>query len=303
MQYSQNNKQINIIFSADNKYVQHLGVTLCSIFENKSNNSDLNIFVIDGGISNKNIAKLQILEKKYSFKIKYIHLQNNDYKDLLISRHITQATYYRILIPNIVEQKISKILYLDCDLVVLGDLKELYEIDINNFLTAATEEHVSGEIKLKLGIRIEAPYFNAGVLLINTEKWRNVSVTDKTLRFIREKPEKITFWDQDALNANIKDGCRIIDKKYNLTTLEIERMSSEDLTRMTTPLIVHYSSSIKPWKFNGYHPFNDNYFYYLKKTPWNNKLYNNWYMRLILAKINNAKYGMIKIIKKIIKYG
>jgi lipopolysaccharide biosynthesis glycosyltransferase len=290
-------KNINIIFSSDNNYSQHLGVALCSIFENKSkkNNYILNVYVIDGGISKENRLKLRRIEKKYIFKIKYIKINIQKYTDLYISGHITQSAYYRILIPDLVDKEIKKILYLDCDLIILKDLLELYEININEYLLAAIEENVL-YVKEKLNIDESKPYFNSGVLLINICNWRKFNISKKTITFIRQNPEKITLWDQDALNYILQDKWLVLDRKYNFLSSEIDRLNKNNENVDISPIIVHYSSSIKPWKFNGKHIFNDLYFYYLNKTPLNKKIYNIKILRKISIRINIIKRFIIKVL-------
>jgi lipopolysaccharide biosynthesis glycosyltransferase len=295
---------IDIIFSSDNNYARHLGVVLCSIFENKNNNYSINVYIIDGGISNENKEILSTLETKYVFKIIYLYVKIEDYKDLYISDHITQAAYYRILIPELINIDIDKILYLDCDIVVLGDLIELFEINIDNYFAGVIEEKVVG-IKENLGLKDETPYFNSGVILINLKKWREFNISNKTISFIRENPGKIKFWDQDALNVILAGKCLVLPKKFNLLTSEIENISN-----IKNPVIVHFSSNVKPWLFNGRNPFNNSYFYYLNMIPCNNKIFNskiirntliesNIFLRFIFRKIIPAE--AIKHLKKILK--
>ncbi|MFA6430419.1 MAG: glycosyltransferase family 8 protein [Candidatus Paceibacterota bacterium] len=293
-------KQIDVIFSSDNNYAKHLGVTLCSIFANKSKEYSISIHVIDGGISNKNKNKLKNLEKRYLFNINYINIKSNEYEDLFTSDHITKATYYRISIPNLLNNKIKKILYLDCDLIVLGDLLELFEKSVDNYFIGAVEEKVS-DTKKDLGIDEKKPYFNAGVMLMNLNKWREANISEKTLSFARKNPEKIKLWDQDSLNAILVDKWLILDNRYNFLTSEIERTLFKKTIGGPGPLVVHYSSSIKPWKFNGKHPYNDEYFYYLKKTGWNRIFIYTPKMRSVIIKTIKLKRSLIKLIKKPIK--
>ena len=95
---------VNIVLSSDNNYSQHLGVVLCSIFENKKSDYNINIYVIDGGISKENKEKLNELEKKYHFFISYLYVDSKMLPNLVINGHVTESTYYRILIPKLLGQ-------------------------------------------------------------------------------------------------------------------------------------------------------------------------------------------------------
>lgn len=149
----------NIVFSADDNYAQFMGVAICSIFENKKNGNPIDIYVLDGGISSDNRKKLEFLSKRYSFKINFIQIDTALFKDFYTSRHITQAAYYRIMIPDLLP-KLKKELYLDCDIIVLGDISELYAINIDNYFFAAVEQygqHRRKDLKMPIGTK----YFNS----------------------------------------------------------------------------------------------------------------------------------------------
>lgn len=260
-------KTIDVIFSSDDTYAQYLGVTLCSIFENKESANKINIYVIDGGILKDNKKKLEILENKYGFKISYISINKDYFKDLYISDHISHATYYRILIPTLFKEKVKKILYLDCDLIVQCDLSELFEKDVSNYYVGAVEDSTS-ETKEVLGLNSSDPYFNAGVLLINIEKWNNSDLVVQTFKFIRENPDKIKFWDQDALNYILKNKWLTLDKRFNFFAADVKKEIKYSNLSELKNCIIHFSGNIKPWNF-AYNGFGKAlYQEYLKKTPW-----------------------------------
>ena len=258
---------IEIIFSSDDNYAQHLGVTLCSIFENKNDGYSVNVNVIDGGISSDNKDKLEILSKKYLFKINYLHIITENFNDLFVSDHVSKATYYRILIPEIISEKVSKVLYLDCDLVICGDLLGLFDLDISSYFAGASEDAVVGA-KENLGLEDCDRYFNAGVLLINVDKWREGDVSGKAMSFIRNNPGKIRFWDQDALNYVLRNKWLLIDKKYNYPERLIGEYRKMNGGKKNTPTVIHFSGNLKPWNY-AYSGYGKSiYKNYLNKTPW-----------------------------------
>lgn len=272
---------INIVFSADNNYAQFMGVALCSLFENKKDNYLIDVYVLDGGVSNKNKEKLKILENKYNFKIIYIKIDISFFKDFFISDHITQATYYRIMMPELLPN-LKKILYLDCDIIVLGDIYELYNINIDNYFFAAVEEPVTDRQK-ELGMPINTKYFNAGIMLINLKKWQEFNVSKKLIDFIKNNSKKLKYWDQDAMNAILYNKWLNIHSKNNYTTLltrnSISKTEKDDIS------IIHYTEMLKPWNYLSKHPLKKEYFYYLSKTPWSNKKYIDKNIKNIIKKI------------------
>jgi len=272
-----------------------MGVALCSIFENKKDGYKIDVYVLDGGIKEDNKNKLKILEDRYNFKINYITIDTSFFKDLYISEHITQATYYRIMIPELIPN-IQKILYLDCDIIANNDIKELYDINIDNYFFAAIEEKDEFTINRikKLELPINSKYFNAGVMLINIKKWKQSNSSKDIINFIKKNKDKFEncyfiAWDQDALNAIMYDKWLNISFKYNyiesfLRIYPLEIANIEDKI-----LIIHYTN-LKPWNYLCLHPLRNLYFYYLNKTPW---FYNKY-------KDKNLKKMMIKFIELII---
>lgn len=263
---------INIIFSSDDNYAQYMGVSICSIFENKIDGYLINIYVLDGGISKENIIKLTILEEKYSFEIKFIQVNSLIFNEFYTSRHITKAAYYRIIIPNLFPN-LKKVLYLDCDTIVIGNVLELYKININNYYFAAVEDLYMGQARHNdLNIPLAAKYFNSGVMLINLERWRNNNLSQLILNFIKNSKIKLEFHDQDAINANTFNKWLNLPLKFNyMSTL----FNKNDLNnKKQNILIIHYTG-LKPWNYFSHNYFNTYYFYYLSKTPWKNKKYIN----------------------------
>lgn len=284
---------INIVFSSDNNYAQFMGVAICSIFENKKEDYLIDIYVLDGGIKEDNKIKLKVLEDRYNFKINYIKIDTDFFKDFFISRQITQASYYRIIIPDLLPN-ISKIIYLDCDIVVINDIYELFNINIDNYYFAAVdEENYIPEKFKKLKIPKYEPYFNAGVMLINLDKWRKNNISKKLTEYIIFMNNKLDAHDQDAMNAVLYGKWLPIEKKYNYMTSFRHKYSSEENIH-----IIHYIE-IKPWKYLSINPFNKEYFYYLKKTPWKDIKYVDKNILIQIIKRIIILVLSDKIIKKI----
>ena len=184
--------------------------------------------------------------------------------------YLTRATYYRLFVPNVVNDK--KALLLDSDLVVNGSIKELYEIDISNYLIGAVES-IGGDHYKDLGLKQKADYFNAGVMLINLELWRKHNLTDKVINYMLSYPKNIRFADQCGLNAIVNGNWKRVPAKYNLTTSlfrDPERfyIDGEELKEARlNPIIIHYTGPSKPWQFKNKHPYKRLYWQYLKMTP------------------------------------
>ena len=289
---------INIIFSSDNNYAQFMGVTICSLFENKKCKNNIDIYVLDGGIKKGNKYKLSILENKYKFKINYIKIDKKIFKDFHIFGHFTQAAYYRIIIPNLLPN-LNKVLYLDCDIIINTDINNLYSIDIDNYYLAAIDEGVKDR-QIDLNIPINSNYFNSGIMLMNLKKWRDSNIINDLIVFIKLNPKKLIACDQDALNALLYKKWLNIDKRFNYTSL----LYYNNPIKIENIFILHFTG-LKPWNYLCPHPLKYTYFYYLNKTPWKYKKYiDKTFLNIIkniLKKVlkENQKNILKKVLKKL----
>lgn len=269
---------IEIVCTIDNNYVQHCGVMLCSLFSN-SLSEKFHISIIHNGLKARNQQVLENFIHKLGQKASFIQINDSVLEGAVLSGHVTIATYFRILIPKLIDSSIKKILFLDSDIIVRGDVSLLWQSDITNYSHAAVKNPgISPEHLQELDIPANGDYFNAGVMLINLEIWRELEIDKKAIDFIREYPEKIKFWDQDVLNYLLQDRWLRIESKWNSQNLLFKEYSYQDLgiekeefeQARLNPILIHYVGAgiSKPWYYYCDHPFKGEYYKYLLRTPW-----------------------------------
>lgn len=269
---------VNIVCTIDNNYVQHCSALLASLLDN---NTELKfeIFIITDGIDSKQKNKLTKFLDDRNQKFSLIIIDESILKGAPVSQHISLATYFRICIPQLLDSTIEKVLFLDSDMVVRKSIAPLWNIDINQYSHAAAENpRVSADYKRNLGIPESSSYFNAGVLLINLRRWRELNVMQTSIEFINQYRDKIHYWDQDALNYVLQDQWLRVESQWNAhgaffnsLTLEELGVSSEEYQQTRhNPAIVHFTGggSCKPWHYNCSHPLREEYYKYLSQTPW-----------------------------------
>ena len=267
-------KKIEIISSADDNYAQHLGVMLYSLFINHLRDEKLNVYIIDGGISPENKYKLEVIGKGFNTQIIFLKIDKKTFQNYKTSHHISHPTYYRISIPELLDSSIKKVIYLDCDLIFKEDISKLWEIGISKYFIAAVENPKFNRY-IDLQMPINSKYFNSGIMLLNLEKCRQYDISSKVLKFIENNLDKIILWDQDALNAILYNKWKELPPKWNQQTIMFEIDKSETnfnkeefMEAIENPSIVHYTTSSKPWHYMNEHPLKNEYYKYLKRTPW-----------------------------------
>ncbi|MBD5398604.1 glycosyltransferase [bacterium] len=274
---SQNSKyfpmKMNIFFATDNNYVEQLYVAIRSILTNAYLEDMFNFYILDGGISRKNKKLLSKLQSEKA-NIEYLKVDNSLFESFPENiDYITKATYFRFLIPQL-KPSLKKCLYLDCDIVVNGSLRELYNIDLeDNYIVAVQDGSNISYNYGKEAFGVDA-YFNAGVLLINNEKWVKDDAMGQLINNVSKLQNKLLYNDQDVLNYTFKGKVKFIDWKFNMQTCFFTEMvkpykiSIEDISNAKkNPLIVHYSNSDKPWKTWCSNSYWYLYYSFLKITP------------------------------------
>ena len=196
---------------------------------------------------------------KFKFKIK--HYPN------LKSSHVSEATYYRMFIADHIAGSSPFVVYVDADAFFLKDVNEdIYKIanklSSENILLSAKTEHTDDEAKeLFKRLDMDSRYFNAGVMIINFQKWKNENVSEKLRNKVDEIKENINYWDQDVLNSLVNGEYEELPKELNYTV----DFNGEKINTSNQIKILHYSGKMKPWGKKGVSLNVDSYFKELEK--------------------------------------
>lgn len=271
-------KQINILCATDDAYVPYCGIMLTSLFES-NRSSVFHVFVISSDLSEAGRSALSRLGDTYGSTISFVAIDRKLVENFPIKKtdHVSLATYYRLFAPKILPKDIGRILYLDCDMVVDGSIEDMYTSDIEGIALACVldEDYMSDSKYTRLDLPGPKTYFNAGMLLINLDYWREHNVYERCMACINRMPEKLQLHDQDTLNVVLKNEVRHIALKYNMQTgflytrTELDgNIRQELLETMDAPVIIHYTGPGKPWFLHQYHPYLDHFRHYMKISLW-----------------------------------
>lgn len=281
-----------IVCASDEDFAIHMTVMLKSAVKNTSR--PLTIYVLDGGIKEATKERIKESLEPNEFQLHWISVDETSLKKLKVSGHIPIQTYYRLLMPELLPKTLDKVIYLDCDMVILKDLATLWDIDVVDVpLYAVGAQYMkTGLVSYKeLNINPKSKYFNAGFLYINLEYWRNFGIGDKVITFIETNPQLIRYHDQDGLNIILVDQWEELDPRWNVLTptcvvkghpayynkakfydntrncIPIEDRSEIDRI-IIEPYIIHYAAGEKPWHYGCNLPYTEDYNRYLDMTVW-----------------------------------
>lgn len=261
---------IPIFLSSDNNYAPYIATTIASICDNTA--AFCEFYILDGGIKTDNKTKIKTLMEQYNnFSIEYINIDTEKYfKNFVTNSYITLPTYYRFIIPQL-KLNLERILYLDVDIIVKGDIQELFNTNLDNKVLGAIKDlgdsYYIKRLKFNVEIDPSHTYFNAGVLLIDCKKWREQNISEKLFNTEKKYRGKLLCNDQDVLNKVFENNYKMLLEKFDALTLKGDTV------------IRHYYSKPKPWEIkqdikNSSQLLQDVdlFWYYAQKTPYYEQL-------------------------------
>ncbi len=274
---SLNKESMHIAFGVDAGYVRYMGVTLTSVLEN---NPDIAFVfhVFTFSISKADEERLKNLAAKYGTRIDVHLIAPSHFQGFSGFSNFSQyskAIFTRLLIPKALEKVTNRVLYLDSDIICVGSLRELRQMDLGSSIVAVVSDHAEttarrqcAALDLKHG-----RYFNSGVLYINIEKWITEDITRLAIEEILNRDEPLAFPDQDALNLVLDGRSTFISEKWNFRyNLEVDVI---DPATMPIPpvegVFLHFTGRVKPWQERSPREAAALFLKYQSLSPWDDR--------------------------------
>tara|TARA_Y100001960_G_C14776781_1_gene883733 strand:+ start:3094 stop:3972 length:879 start_codon:yes stop_codon:yes gene_type:complete len=282
---------IPVFLASDDAYAPYVASTIASVCNNTK--SFINFYILDGGITKENKDRICKLKEKFdNFSLEFININiEEEFKNFDVTMYFSLSMYSRFLIPQL-KPEISKAIYLDVDISVLGDIKDLYDMDLNGHLLGAVKDEGNDlfleNVKNILSLDKNSTYFNSGVLLMDLEKWRQNNIISDLLKIEREYRGKLQCVDQDILNKCFENNYLILDKKFNV------QYDNDEV------IIRHFVNYSKPWRTNFYMCDNkvtplsyfDEFWSYVKMTDFYQEVY-EYYDKSVNSNMLNKRMSMI----------
>ncbi len=278
---------MNILYELDNNFAPQVCASMASVCENNRECDDLRFFVFGLGLSKTVVHNLEVVAQQYGREVSIIPIDGfmeefGEFDTL----GWNEVVLSRLLVNKFLPAAVSRVLHLDGDTIVRGDLSELWctALGPDYHIGAVIEPTVDRKRIEELGLSAE-PYFNAGVLLIDLEQWRAEGIEDGLVGYCLQNHERLFANDQDAINAFLAGRIKPVSPVYNsCNTYEfypyrvlLKLMGnipyyseSEVREARKNPRIVHYLGEERPWRAGNRHRFRRDYTKYLNLTPYAN---------------------------------
>lgn len=303
---------LNVLYQSDNNYAIYMGVSICSLLENNRCVDEINVFIIDDQISEENKMKLRSLVEQYHRNIKFvctdIVMNNKDIIDAFTYTGMRKNThsYLKLFVDKLLPEIEGKLLYIDCDTAVDGDVSGIIDLDMGQYAIGMVLDSLVIDSRCSVGMKDDDYYYNSGVILIDLDKWRERDYSARIVNHVKNIRVYGTV-DQDILNMEFLNEIYTLPIDYNLQPIHLvypykvyssvykhkeTYYTEEEVDRaVKAPKIIHYLRYMgeSPWNEGNVHPGTIFFDKYILKTPWKDykkKRKNNTF----IFKIEKAMY-------------
>ena len=249
---------MNICYSTNESFAPYMAVSITSLLGNNPS-LEIAVHILYSDLSDATIKRLSMFENRYKgAKIIFHKIDGARFENFgLTIEHITRETYFRYMVAEVLSD-IGRVLYLDGDTIVNGDISGLFEIDLTGFYCAGVSDIHIESIGHKKTLGLDGLYINAGVILFNLDEMRRKKAAERLLKLTAENNFK--YQDQDAINVAFSGKIKELDCIYNFKRTH-QKLFPEKAPRAK---IIHYVGPNKPWKKFTLNRLKRIYFKYLK---------------------------------------
>lgn len=252
---------VNVAFNINAAFFMQMGVAVTSILENnKDKNFNIHIFV--DSYNKSDLLKVKKTAEKYrqNFYIYVIDMKPFEGFHLKMNR-FSRVTYLRLIMPKILKDITNKFIYMDADMICLGNINELFNIDLKcKPLAAVSDSPEAVEYRTKFLKMKNGKYFNDGIMLIDINEWERERITERAFSYQGADPNKFLGQSQDIINMVIDGNALFLERKFN-------QYSTNNIPKDT--LICHFLGRNKPWDMVFYDT-DLQWRYYLELSCWEN---------------------------------
>lgn len=249
---------MHIAFNVNDAYFRQAAVAIISVLENNKN-KNFTFHIFTDAYEQESAGKLKLIAEKYNIKLCIYAIDMNILAGFHIKvKRFSRVTYLRLIMPKILKD-INYFLYMDADMVCLGDLWQLNDIDFKGKAFAAVSdlpeavEYRTKFLKLK-----NDKYFNDGMMFVNVHNWNRLQITEKAFTFKGADPKRFLGQSQDILNLVMDGDIIFLDKKFNVM---------QESTDVKDCVIYHFFGRFKPWEME-LNKYDALWRKYLELSPW-----------------------------------
>ena len=265
--------ETHILACANGAYMQHLAVMLVSLLTNNAGLRVHAVVVGGDGVAPQRQKLARTLSRFPAMRLEFRDFTPEPGLPLPTPANYTADIYTRLWVSDFFGPEVDRVLYLDADMVVVGEIDSLWRQDLGGKLFGAVD--IPGSTRPdELHMSTAYGYFNSGLLLFDLAQWRRENALGRVLELIRKRGPTFQDPDQDALNLCFHRERQRLDYKWNVTTpfyqphhdLKLSRAEIDAVKQAAR--IIHFNGISRPWSYHSRHPRKSEYYKYLAQTEW-----------------------------------
>lgn len=196
---------IEIVLCVDHRFIMPAGVMIHSACRNNPNQDLRFHVVVDESVTEEDQEDIREVAGRKS--VQFYLTDSQAFSSMPLLPNISCATYYRLMIPQILSEEIHKVLYLDSDIIVRHSLLPLWKTNMDGYAVAAVIDNLDSvtDVYERLEYSQDLGYFNAGVLLLNLKYMRANDIQSEMMSYMKSHYESLLFSDQDILNYVLRE--------------------------------------------------------------------------------------------------
>lgn len=258
-------------------------VALRSASVHWTESTPMDVYIIDSGISETSRTRIEQSIVASRMRLHWRTIDVDRFGDLPFFFHAKPQVYHRLAIDEVVPNEVERVVWMDSDMLVCRCMAELWQMNLEGKSLAAVQDMAIPFVSSPLGLNeykelklaADAPYFNAGLLVIDLKRWRKYKSGSRLLQYVRDHADTVFLFDQQAFNALYAGDWVPLDPRWNViaslagrTFYRTTHLSKEMKHLIAdSPWIVHFAGSFKPWKLQRHSLFFDGYRKVLEQTP------------------------------------
>ncbi len=276
---------IHIVLTFDDSYWAPAYAVMRSICLHTRRRKDLVFHLCHRPLTAEHQADLAKITAEFGAELRFYNLtENPEFLGLIAGlpyhKRMTNIVYARLMLDRFLPEDIERIVYLDCDTMVMAPIEKLAELDLRGKAIAAVEDPSA----LQTANRRDAkhnrdlidpadPYFNAGLVVIDRSEWRRAQIPERLSAFSADGTMDRIYYDQDLLNIVFRDNVYLLDQRWNF-------IGPRRVHEALNPFMLHYTGKRKPWKLFSKSAFSRSY-----RHVMTNDLYHRYWRYRIRQKV------------------
>lgn len=245
---------MKVAYACDDNYAALTAISAVSLLKH---NPFAEIILVGCRLKPESIEIIQSRVARFNGSFRYVDVSKkiDELQSRGISSYVSYAVYSRIFIGELLPDISGKVLYLDCDTLIVDSIAEIFNIDLKGNPIALAPDAIHPTYKRVISLSDDKPYYNTGVALIDLDQWRDRRCTERLMDEIRSPHGRNPLGDQDIIVRVLNDEITELDRRWNFLSQYIL------FRRKEKPAIYHFSGNTlgRPWFTSSKHPLREKY--------------------------------------------